>query len=301
MDDAKHITRALGGKWYRGYGLAYCPAHGNSRTPALTFRNGPDGRLLARCHAGCSFHDVLGELRTRGLVGERPIALDAETVARRAEAEKEERERRKARAFLIWAGAKHQRLEGSPAEKYLRRRGFHPPWPNTLHYHAGLRFSAGSSPGPALVATIHLRGEFAGCQVTYLTPDGQKAPVSEPRRTFGELRGGGVWIQIHRPGSPLILTEGCEDALALRQMFAEPGVAIVATLGAVNLSRFEWPDDVGEVFGAADADGAGRKANDALGERCHSLGLPFGILEPPEGCRDWNDALLFSAEPEGVA
>jgi hypothetical protein len=36
MYDARKITEALGGKWYGRYGLAFCPAHRNTVTPALS-------------------------------------------------------------------------------------------------------------------------------------------------------------------------------------------------------------------------------------------------------------------------
>jgi hypothetical protein len=55
MNDARTVTIALRGRWYRSYGLAFCPAHLNGRTPALSLADGEDGRLLAKCHAGCSF------------------------------------------------------------------------------------------------------------------------------------------------------------------------------------------------------------------------------------------------------
>lgn len=64
--DPVAITRALGGRrrgGLQGYGLAFCPAHPNTRTPALSVKNGRDGRLLLFCHAGCSFLDVLAALR----------------------------------------------------------------------------------------------------------------------------------------------------------------------------------------------------------------------------------------------
>lgn len=47
--NAEAITRRLGGRWYRTYGLAFCPAHENSRTPALSLKDGHGGRLLAFC------------------------------------------------------------------------------------------------------------------------------------------------------------------------------------------------------------------------------------------------------------
>jgi len=47
MTDARTITAALGVRWHGGYGLAYCPVHKNTRTPALSLKDGDDGRLTA--------------------------------------------------------------------------------------------------------------------------------------------------------------------------------------------------------------------------------------------------------------
>lgn len=41
------------GRW-----LAACPAH-EDRTPSLSIRELPDGRLLLHCFAGCGVHEVL--------------------------------------------------------------------------------------------------------------------------------------------------------------------------------------------------------------------------------------------------
>ena len=65
MSDARALTLALRGKWYRRYGLACCPAHGDRR-PSLTLADAPDGRLFLHCKTGCDFRDVLAALRDRG-------------------------------------------------------------------------------------------------------------------------------------------------------------------------------------------------------------------------------------------
>lgn len=42
----------------RGNWLACCPAH-EDRSPSLTIREENDGRILVRCHAGCSFEQIV--------------------------------------------------------------------------------------------------------------------------------------------------------------------------------------------------------------------------------------------------
>ena len=68
---AYSITTALGGRWHGNYGLAFCPCHENTRTPALSVQDGDDGKLLAHCFAGCDGVDVLAALRARGLLAGR--------------------------------------------------------------------------------------------------------------------------------------------------------------------------------------------------------------------------------------
>ena len=110
MTDAKHITAELRGHWFGHYGVAFCPAHDNTRTPALSLKNAEDGNLLTYCHAGCAFHDVRAALSARGLIpdGEgsfahprlRPTYPDAPTANQRITAA-----RRAQRATALWQEA----------------------------------------------------------------------------------------------------------------------------------------------------------------------------------------------------
>jgi hypothetical protein len=47
-----------------GYWMALCPAH-NDHRPSLSIKEGDDGKPLAYCHAGCSFEQIMAELRAR--------------------------------------------------------------------------------------------------------------------------------------------------------------------------------------------------------------------------------------------
>ncbi len=68
MTDARTICAALGGHWHGRSGLAFCPAHPNTKTPALSLKDGDDGKPLVHCFAGCSGAAVLAALRARGLL-----------------------------------------------------------------------------------------------------------------------------------------------------------------------------------------------------------------------------------------
>lgn len=103
MTDARALTLALRGKWYRTYGLACCPAHGDRR-PSLTLADAPDGRLLLSCKTGCSFLDVLAALRDRGLVDrhDRPQPPSPSEMARRRAEEEAEAVKREKQALAVW-------------------------------------------------------------------------------------------------------------------------------------------------------------------------------------------------------
>lgn len=59
--------------------LACCPAH-DDRNPSMTLRDAGDGRVLANCHAGCTFDEIVGAVELgwqawfpQGTQGNRPI------------------------------------------------------------------------------------------------------------------------------------------------------------------------------------------------------------------------------------
>src|SRR5712691_12494 len=47
-------------------GMCRCPAH-DDRTPSLRVGTGRDGKVLVKCHAGCSQERVINALKARGL------------------------------------------------------------------------------------------------------------------------------------------------------------------------------------------------------------------------------------------
>lgn len=73
---AADIARALGGAKRHGVEWdARCPAHDDAN-PSLSLREGDDGKILFRCHAGCSQQQVFDALRARGLLERRSNGHD---------------------------------------------------------------------------------------------------------------------------------------------------------------------------------------------------------------------------------
>ncbi len=297
MSDARDITRALGGKWWRGgYGLAFCPAHANTRTPALSLKDGRDGRLLLKCHAGCDFRDVLASLRERGLLDRAgpPRALDPEALARREAEDAAKRAKGMAQARRLWAEASP--IAGTLGERYLRARAVHGPLPPSLRFEAECWHKTAKRL-PAMVAAVTLEGEAepVAAHRTYLAEPGRKADVDPAKAMLGPVAGG-VTRLAEGPG-PLCIAEGIETAVSLRDALAAHRPAVWAGLSAHGLSAARLPANPGELVVAPDAGSAGWRAAETLADRAHKAGWRVKLLPPPrEG--DWNDRAKAAA---GVA
>lgn len=63
MSPVEEVLAGLRGVAKSGEGwAAYCPAHDDTKGKSLTVSEAEDGRVLAFCHAGCSFHEVLAAI-----------------------------------------------------------------------------------------------------------------------------------------------------------------------------------------------------------------------------------------------
>ena len=63
---AHDVTLGLDGRWSGTSGTACCPAH-DDKTPSLSIGEGEGGRIIVKCHAGCSQDAVIDALQRRGL------------------------------------------------------------------------------------------------------------------------------------------------------------------------------------------------------------------------------------------
>lgn len=288
-NDAKEITAALGGRWYRRYGVACCPAHGD-QTPSLSLSNAPDGRLLARCHAGCTFAAIIVALRARGLTEGKgdDLRADLETIARRlAEAEAED-QRKAMLAAAIWSETRP--IAGSHAEAYLRARGITCALPLSLRHHADLWHAGARLRLPALVAAVE-GCDAAAIHRTYLDRiEATKARVAPAKAMLGRVRGGAV--RLSQTAGPLVVCEGIETGLSLLSGLMDGPASVWAALSASGLAALHLPDVPGRLIIAADSDdkGAGPQAADDLATRAYRKGWRVTIWPAPAG-KDWNDVL----------
>lgn len=287
---AEAITQTLKGRWHGRYGLCHCPAHQNSRTPALSLSNASDGRLLAYCHAGCSFRDILDALRARGLAeaGGKYAPPSASELAAIQQAERQDAEKRSQRALNCWKETVP--IEGTPAERYLREfRGITAALPSSLRFHPEAWHGPTARRLPAMVALIEGL-ELPAIHRTYLASDGAgKAQVEPNKMMLGGCAGGHV--EIAKAEGPLVICEGIETGLALASGLLSCPATIWAALSTSGMTSLHLPEWVHRLTVATDGDAAGRQAGEALATRAKARGWQVSILPAPQG-RDWADVLM---------
>lgn len=296
MTEAERITRALGGEWRAGHGLAPCPIcqpEGRKDQRALSLSD-KGGRLLLHCHkGGCA---VLAELRGRGLAEARAREPDPAEAQRRRDADRraEERRLRAARNLFVEAVS----CEETPAQAYLEARGIvglrFAKLRNTLRFYPGALHSPSGLHLPAMLAQIRgSKGEPLGVHRTYLRPDGSgKADVTPPKMMLGASAGGAVRFG---PDAPVIaLAEGIETALSVS---LASRLTVWATLSTSGLKGLVLPPSpVAEVvIICADHDPAGLEAAKVAEARLEAEGRAVSVIHPRTAGADFNDVLRGSA------
>ena len=90
-----------------------------------------------------------------------------------------------------------------------------------------------------------------------------------------------------------MVCEGIETGLSLLSGLLDRPAAVWAALSTSGMRALHLPENPAELVVAADRDanGAGMAAAEALAERAQALGWAVWIWLPPEGQKDWNDAL----------
>lgn len=284
--DARSTTIALRGKWYGDYGLAFCPAHHNTDTPALSIGTGREGQLLLSCKAGCSFGDVAAALRGCGLT--QPDGLPRRDY--KAEQDAVDRKRTRQAEQVVRETVP---IIDTIAQTYLRGRGITCPLPvDALRYHPNCWHLSGKRL-PAMVARVKGSDGYA-VHRTYLKSDGSgKAEVEPAKAMLGNCAGGAV--KLIEAGGPLVVAEGIETALSLACGLLQAPATIWAALSTAGMENLRLPAEAGELIIAVDGDEAGRKAANALADRAYNLGWVVSLLKAPDG-QDWNDVLMAQEE-----
>lgn len=282
--NAHSLTFALRGTWHRHYGLAFCPAHSNTRTPALSLRDGEDGRLLAYCHAGCSFNEIIEALRAQGLIDARdPLPTPVGATAPFFD------QRKADLACRIWNASVP--ITGTLGEDYLRGRGISCDLPDSLRFHPACHHSLAGEL-PALIGLVDGSQGFA-IHRTWLDDQGRKSTATPNKAMLGPVLGGAV--RLSSGDGPLVACEGIETGLSLLSGLLETEATVWAALSTSGLKALNLGTCPGKLIIAADGDEPGEIAANKLGERAHAQGWKVSLLPAPKG-RDWNDVLTLKGE-----
>lgn len=185
-----------------------CPFH-EGRNPSLSINLETSSWFCHACVIGggpVQFDEQLGVeppdlVRRDGPVarglfpGEIRKVRDTEQQARWSEKRKADEMARTEVARGLWSQAVPI-MPGSPAGRYLSRRGLPGPWPATLRFiPRGWHPTTGRTfPAMVAAATRCPDGAPVAVQLTALTVDGQKASVDPLRWTRGVLRGAAVQL-----------------------------------------------------------------------------------------------------------
>ncbi len=201
----------------------------------------------------------------------------------------------------LWRASKA--VEASdPAGRFLTRRVGLMAFPSCLRSASHVRYQS-DRPAfyPAMIAMVTgADGAPSILHRTYLTVDGYKAPVEEPRRLMPGTVAKGAAIRLAPVGGTLGIAEGIETALSASALI---GVPCWAAVNAGMLAAWRPPQEAKRIiiFGDNDSGYAGQAAAYALARRLRSDGRLVEVQVPTEVGTDWNDvhqARLNQADPQ---
>jgi putative DNA primase/helicase len=177
---------------------------------------------------------------------------------------------------------------GDPAWLYLKRRIGIDMVPADLRFHPGLKHSDGDV-HPAMVALMRYPdGNAASIHRTYLTQDGHKAPVGDPKKFMQGRPLQTASVRLGAVARRMGIGEGIETALAASRRF---GVPACAATNSVLLESWAPPAGVSAVLVAGDNDPSytGQSAAFALAKRLVREGYSVEVQIPGLAGKDWAD------------
>ena len=289
---AETVADALGGARRAGNGwTCRCPVprHGRGRgdkIPSLSVSDNSDS-ILVHCHGGCPQEAVIAVLRERGLwPGSNNQPGPVAQLAQLAQG------RNSKHAIALWRQAAP--ATGTPAERYIRSRGYTGPIPPTIRYISDARHPSGGQ-CPVMVAAVAKapHQKIVALHRTFLRPDGSgKAPVEPAKASLGPVGGGAV--RLAPATEHLAVTEGIETRFSITEATGTPTWAALSAGGIKTLILPPLPLARDVVIGA-DHDPVGLAAAYDSAERWTREGRRVRIALPPKGT-DFNDLLLAKLE-----
>lgn len=185
-----------------------------------------------------------------------------------------------------------QTMEGiNPVRRYLKSRGLRPS--PTTEYHPSLTYYEDGKRIGNFPAMVHLFRSAdlkpASYHITYLTPAGEKAQVSSPRKVMPSaepMAGGAIHLAVYQ--NTLGVAEGIETALAATQ---RTGIPCWACYSAGLLEQFVPPPGAQHIviFGDNDKSFTGQASAYVLAKRLVREGFSVQVRIPEIQDTDWAD------------
>jgi putative DNA primase/helicase len=266
-----------------------CPMCGGKDRWRWDNREGRGTWICSRCGAGDGIALVM---QINGWhfrkAAEQIEAVLGSSWADEPKRERSDREKRDAMNKL-WRSSKA--IEANdPVGRYLGRRVGLTCFPTCLRTASNLHYQSDrSSFHPAMIAMVTAPdGAPSSVHRTYLTADGRKASVDEPRRMMPGTIAKGSAVRLAPPMGVLGIAEGIETALSASALFAVPCWAAV---NAGMLAAWQPPPEVKRIliFGDNDPGYAGQAAAYALARRLASDKCALEVHVPADPGADWND------------
>ncbi len=254
--------------------------NGDGRWICSRCGNGDGADLLMR-YEGIEFSAAA--TRIEGVIGNANVIIPQADI---------DEDKRRAMLTELWASG-GPIIEGSPADIYLSARlGFYPR-PGNVRAVDSLA-GPGGVVYPGFIARIqHPGGGAATIHRTFLTVDGQKAPIDQPRKLMPG-RGKfvpGCAVRLYPEAETMGVGEGIETCIAARIIYSMP---VWAALDASHLEAWEPPEIAKHivVLGDNDSSYTGQAAAYALAKRLRQRDLRVTVAIPPTPGSDWNDEHL---------
>lgn len=166
-------------------------------------------------------------------------------------------------------------------------------WPSkSILEHKGLKHPHDGQIYPAMVARISDPSDKGvNLHITYLTRDGQKAPVDLQKRVMAGSLPEGSAIRIWPSDKFMGIAEGIETAMSAAILYKCP---VWAAVSGPMLAKWVPPEGTRDVVIFADNDSnyAGQSSAYVLANRLvQRFGMRVDVQVPPERDTDWNDVL----------
>jgi hypothetical protein len=220
------------------------------------------------------------DLRT--LAREKDIIIPSEERIKEKQL-KQEKEKKRILEYAkdLWESAKYNSLSGSLGEKYLNSRGIYKLDKN-IRFHPCIRYTPDKTYYPALLFKVQSTPEsdIQALHRIYLSQDGKKADIPNPKMILSTLRGNAIWFG--EKCDILYIAEGPENALTCIEMGAKFSVS---TISSENFSNIVIPEYVNKLILVPDPDPAGLKSIIKLRHEkealCKIRGLKIEQLDLP--------------------